>query len=138
MEARGRDPLVIAGLAFLAANAAHTLDHFRQGTERLTSEVVAGGLVITALALLTLVLALRRHARAPLVAALTGFAVAAGVAAGHSAPHGSAFSAPFPAPGAAALSWIVMLAGLGTARALGITGLRAATPAPRRAASTAG
>jgi hypothetical protein len=138
MEARGRDPLVIAGLAFLAANAAHTLDHFRTGTERLTTEVVAGGTVITALALLTLGLALRRHPRAPLAAALTGFATAAGVAASHIAPHWSAFSDPYPALGADALSWVVMLAELGAALALGVAGLRAATPAPRRAASTAG
>jgi hypothetical protein len=138
MRPRGRDPLAIAALAFLGANVAHTLDHLRQGTERLATEVVAGGVVITALALATLFLALRGHPRAPLVAALTGFAVAAGVAASHIAPHWSAFSDPYPAIGADALSWVTMFAELGAALVLGFAGLRAATPAPRRAASTAG
>jgi hypothetical protein len=69
---------------------------------------------------------------------VTGFSVAAGVAASHIAPHWSAFSDPYPAIGADALSWALMLVELGAALALGYAGLRAATPAPRRAASTAG
>ena len=137
MRARGRDPLTIAGLAFLAANAAHTADHFRQGTERLTTEIVAGGTLVSVLAVATLYLALRRHPRAAMFAAATGFAVAAGVAASHIAPHWSALSDPYPEVGADALSWAVMLAELGAALVLGLTGLRAATPARRRGASTA-
>jgi hypothetical protein len=114
MRARGRDPSVVAGLAFLAANVAHTLDHLRTGTERLTTEVVAGGTAISLLAVATLYLALRRHPQAALAAAATGLAVAAD-----------------------ALSWAAMLAEAGTALLLGLTGLRQLRPAPRRGASTA-
>jgi hypothetical protein len=137
MRARGRDPSVVAGLAFLAANVAHTLDHLRTGTERLTTEVVAGGTAISLLAVATLYLALRRHPQAALAAAATGLAVAAGVLASHVAPHWSAFSDPYPELGADALSWAAMLAEAGTALLLGLTGLRELRPAPRRGASTA-
>jgi hypothetical protein len=60
------DPLALAAIALMAANVLHTLDHLRQGTERLTAEVLAGGMALTiaAAAVLVLVLALKRHPRA--------------------------------------------------------------------------
>src|SRR3954469_5656112 len=61
--------LVAASTAFVAANLLHTLDHLRQGTDRLTTEVFAGGAVLTGAALVTLSLSLRgdppRGARPP-------------------------------------------------------------------------
>jgi hypothetical protein len=113
----------------------HTLDHLRQGTGDLATEVLAGGTVLSALALLTLVLAVRRHPRAPLWAAVVGTWSALGVLASHVAPHWSAFSDSYFEIDADALSWVVMLAEVAAAAWLGFVGfrtLRRAPGSPRR------
>ena len=117
--------LTTASIAFVAANLAHTLDHLRQGVGDLTTEILAGGAVLSLLALATLVLVLRGDRRAPLVAAVVGLSSAVGVIASHIAPHWSAFSDSYPEIDADALSWIVMLAEVAAAAALGLVGLRA-------------
>ena len=65
-----RSPLVLASLAFLAANLLHGFDHLRTGTERLATEVSVGGFLITIAALAMVYLALRGFPRAPLIAIL--------------------------------------------------------------------
>jgi hypothetical protein len=125
MAARRRDALTLASVAFVVANVAHGLDHQRQGTGRLTTEVLAGGTVLTLLAFGTLALVLRRHPRAPLVAAAVGLWSAVAVAAAHIAPHWSAFSDPYPDLSVDALSWAVMLAEVASAFVLGVVGVRA-------------
>jgi hypothetical protein len=124
MNHSGSRALTTASIAFVAANVAHTLDHLRQGTSQLTNEIMAGGAVISLLAVATLVLVLRGDRRAPLVAAVVGLWTAAGVAASHIAPHWSAFSDSYPEIHADALSWVVMLAEVAAAAALGLVGLR--------------
>ena len=47
---RRLDTLSLAATAFVAANVLHTLDHLRQGTGDLATEVLAGGTVLSALA----------------------------------------------------------------------------------------
>ena len=121
---RRLDTLSLAATAFVAANVLHTLDHLRQGTGDLATEVLAGGTVLSALAVLTLVLALRRHPRAALWAAVVGTWSALGVVASHVAPHWSAFSDSYFEIHADALSWIVMLAEVLAAAYLGFVGLR--------------
>jgi hypothetical protein len=123
-EHRRPDRLTLAAVAFVAANLLHTLDHLRQGTGDLATEVLAGGTVLSILAVLTLVLALRRHPRAPLWAAVVGTWSAVGVIASHVAPHWSAFSDSYFEIGADALSWVVMLAEVLAAAYLGLVGLR--------------
>jgi hypothetical protein len=49
--------LTTASALFLAANLLHGADHFRQGTERLTTEVTLGGTLLTIAAIGTLILA---------------------------------------------------------------------------------
>jgi hypothetical protein len=115
--------LTIASIAFVAANVAHTLDHLRQGTGGLTTEILAGGSVVSLLAVATLVLVLRHDRRAPLVATVVGLWTALGVAASHIAPHWSAFSDSYPEIHADALSWAVMLAEIAAAAVLGLVGL---------------
>jgi len=118
------DALGAAGLAFFVANIAHSLDHQRQGTERLTTEVMVGGTIITILAVVTLVLALRRHPQAPLVATVVGLWTALGVTSSHILPHWSAFSDPYPDLNVDAFSWLIVLAEIGAAAVLGLVGLR--------------
>jgi hypothetical protein len=108
----------------VAANLLHSLDHLRQGTGDLATEVLAGGTVISILAVLTLVLALRRHPRAALWAAVVGTWSALGVIASHMAPHWSALSDSYFEIHADALSWVVMLAEVSAAAYLGLVGFR--------------
>jgi hypothetical protein len=132
--------LAVGSIAFVAANVLHTLDHLRQGIGGLTTEILAGGSLITAAALATLVLALRDDPRAPLAAAVVGLWTALGVAASHIAPHWSAFSDPYPDLRVDALSWAVMLAEIAAALALGMLGVRElrrqAAPSPWLSSST--
>jgi hypothetical protein len=118
------DALTLASIAFVVSNVLHGIDHERQGTARLTTEVVAGGTVLTILALATLGLTLRPHPRAPLFCAVVGLWTAVAVAASHLAPHWSAFSDPYPDLSLDALSWVVMLAEIAAALALGVIGVR--------------
>jgi hypothetical protein len=127
---RRPDTLTLAAAAYVAANVLHTLDHLRQGTAGLATEVLAGGTVLSILAVLTLVLAVRRHPRAALWAAVVGTWSALGVVASHMAPHWSAFSDSYFEIHADALSWIVMLAEVAAAAWLGVAGLRELRRAP--------
>jgi hypothetical protein len=114
-----------AAALFLAANIVHTLDHVRQGVDRLAAEVLAGGTLLTLAAVLAL--ALRRDPRAPVVCTGVGLAGALGVAASHLAPHWSALSDPYPGLGLDALSWAVMLAEIAAALVLAVAGARGVT-----------
>ena len=119
---RRTDTLTLAAAAYVAANVLHTLDHLRQGTGDLATEVLAGGTVLSALAVLTLVLALTHHPRAPLWAAVVGTWSALGVLASHAAPHWSAFSDSYFEIHADALSWAVMLLEVAAAAYLALVG----------------
>ena len=121
---RRLETLSLAAAAFVAANLLHSLDHLRQGPGDLATEVLAGGTVISILAVLTLVLALRRHPRAALWAAVVGTWSALGVIASHMAPHWSALSDSYFEIHADALSWVVMLAEVAAAAYLGLVGFR--------------
>ena len=132
---RRLDTLSLAATAFVAANVLHSLDHLRQGTGDLATEVLAGGTVLSILAVLTLVLALRRHPRAPLWAAVVGTWSALGVIASHVAPHWSALSDSYFEIRADALSWVIMLAEVFAAAYLvfaGFSELRRPAPGSRR------
>jgi hypothetical protein len=117
--------LIGANIAFVAANLLHTADHQRQGTERLATEILVGGTLLTIAAVASLVLALRRDDRAPIFAAVVGLSGAAGIAASHIAPHWSALSDSYPAIGADAVSWAVMLVEIGGALLLAFAAVRA-------------
>jgi hypothetical protein len=116
--------LARAAALFVAANILHTLDHLRQGIDRLAPEVLTGGALLSLAAVLALVLALRRDARAPVVCVGVGVAGALGIAAAHLAPHWSALSDPYPGLGLDVLAWIVMLAEIAAALVLAVAGAR--------------
>jgi peptidoglycan biosynthesis protein MviN/MurJ (putative lipid II flippase) len=121
---RQRRPLAIASIAFVAANLLHTLDHFRQGVGGLSTEILVGGTVLTLLAIVVMVMALRDHPRAPAFAAVVGLSGALGIGASHLAPHWSALSDPYPDISVDALSWAVMLLEIAAAAVLAIVALR--------------
>jgi hypothetical protein len=112
--------LEAASAGFVAANILHTLDHFRQGLDGLTWEILSAGTLLTVEAIVVLVLVLRRHEWAVPLAVVVGFSGAIGIAAAHIAPHWSALSDSYPQIGADALSWIVMLIEMGAALVLGL------------------
>jgi hypothetical protein len=120
----GRDRLALAAMAFLAANLLHVADHERQHLAGLNAVVFVGGAVMTAAAVATVVVALRRHPRAPLLATVVGFAAAVLVSASHIAPHWSVLSDSYiddihPD----ALSWAVMLLEVAAGFLLGVVGM---------------
>lgn len=117
--------VLVASATLVIVNALHGLDHVRQGLDRLTTEVVVGGQGLLLLALIPLVLSLRRHDRAPLAAALVGSWTAIAVSASHLAPHWSAFSDPYADNDLDVLSWGQMLVLIGVAATLAVVGIRA-------------
>ena len=113
-------------IAFVAANVLHSLDHLRQGTGRLSAEIVWAGSALSIAAIVVVVLVLRADGRA--AAAGVGVSGALGIAASHLAPHWGALSDPYADVGADGLSWIVMLAELAAALWLAGAGIRALRP----------
>ena len=133
--------LLRANILFVAANLLHTADHQRQGTARLSWEILAGGSAITIAAVASLVLAWRKDERAPIFGAVLGLSAAAGIAASHLAPHWSAFSDSYPEIHADATSWVVVLleiAGALLLAAVAVRELRRASNGAPRAAVVAG
>ena len=123
VESRPLDPLLLANSAFVIAILLHAGDHLRQGLDRLTPEVVWGGLLLAIIGLGTLPVTLWQHPRAPLVAAVVGLFTAVAVASSHLAPYWSAFSDPYSRLSLDAFSWAVMLGEIVTALIFGLLGL---------------
>lgn len=115
--------LLVAHLFFIAAMVLHTLDHFRQGTGRLSVGVMTGGSVLAALAVAPLWLTVRRHPKAPLVAIIVGFYTAIAVSAAHLAPNWGVFSDPYPDLSLDSYSWSVMLSEIAMGLIFGLVGL---------------
>jgi hypothetical protein len=114
-----------AAVLYGAGLALHTADHIRRGVGVLTPEVYWLGTISTIAGVVTLVLVLARHRRAPLVAALVGFQVALGTAAVHLLPHWSSFSDALPGArgtGVTLFSWIVVNIEIVGALLMGIFG----------------
>jgi hypothetical protein len=107
-----------ANILFVIANLLHTADHERQGTARLSWEILAGGSAITIAAIASLVLAWRRDWRAPVFGTVLGFSAAVGIASSHLAPHWSALSDSYPQIHADAISWLAVLIEIGAALVL--------------------
>lgn len=116
--------MAIAAVGFVVANLLHTLDHVRQGLGGLSSAILAGGTTLSVLAVVVMVMALRRHPLAPVSCAVVGLSGAVGIAASHLAPHWSALSDPYPDLPVDALSWAVMLAEIAAALVLAIVAWR--------------
>jgi hypothetical protein len=131
--------LLYTSLAFMLSVLLHGTDHLMQdrGVGALDTGVLIGGTLNYLLAVFVVVMVLRNHERAPLVAAFVGFYIAIGVSAAHLLPEWGQFSDPYSELSLGAWSWIVVLLEIGTGFLLGLAGLRAmrrqAPPAPRPA-----
>jgi hypothetical protein len=124
---RALGTLPTAAALFVAGNLLHTADHFRQGTGRLTNEVLAGGTVISLGAFLVLYLAMRGDPRARVGGMIVGGFAAVGVTAAHLLPHWSSFSDSYPDIGADVLSYVVVLIEIATAAGLAVVAYRTRT-----------
>ena len=97
------------GVVFLAALLVHGADHLHRGVDVVTTQVLAGGTVQFAAALVAFALVLRRHPAAPAAATVVGFSSALLFVTAHLLPHWSAFSDAYVgspvAPGVTAFSW---------------------------------
>jgi hypothetical protein len=118
------DWLAVAAIAYLAANLLHSADHVRQDFAGLNAAIFVGGAMLTAAAVLVLIIVLRHDTRAALVATGVGFTAAILVAGSHIAPHWSVLSDSYVDDvHPDALSWAVVLLEIAAAFVLGVAGL---------------
>jgi hypothetical protein len=119
---RGR-ALTFANMVLLATVLFHVADHGliqERGVGALSFEVVLGGMVITATATASLLVALRGDRRAPLVALLSGTWVATTVALGHfTGSWAGEFSDSYGEAGLGAISYVAALSVVAAGVALG-------------------
>jgi len=103
--------------------AIHTADHIRRGSGVLPPAVRTAGAISTILGVIAVVLVLRRHRLAPLIAALVGFQGAIGIARVHLLSSPGSFSDAFPGAvgtGVTAFSWVAVILEIAGALVLGI------------------
>jgi len=120
------EPLVLANLIFVLGVALHTSDHLRQvrGLAAVPPAVLAGGTLILVLTVTTLVLTLRRHPSAAMVATVVGFTAAIGVTASHLLRTWSFLSDSYPELGLDAYSWAAAVAEILAGAILGVVAFR--------------
>ncbi len=125
-EDRSARGLTLAAAIYLATNLLHGADHLRQHLAGVDADVLVGGFMITAAALLVLLMARARHPRTPLAATILGFGAAALVSASHLAPHWSALSDSYINDIHPDLvSWLVVLLEIMSGVGLGVVGVLA-------------
>ena len=118
--------LVIANVVLLAAVLLHGVDHAviqERGIEGVSFEVLLGGFMITAVALFSLGVALRRDRRASLVALLAGPWIAAAIIVGHFIPYWGEFSDPYKDAGLEPISYVLAAAAAAAGLALAVVAL---------------
>jgi hypothetical protein len=115
-------------VVFVVAVGVHGVDHVRRGVDVLTTQVLSAGSIQFVLAVIALVLVLRRHPWAASAAIAIGFSSAIGFTAAHLLPHWGSFSDSFTgsrvAPNVTVLSWATALFEIGADIAVGCAGVR--------------
>jgi hypothetical protein len=120
----GDQVLRYAAVIFAAALLAHNADHWRRGFKVLTPEVYWAGMVLSALAVISITLVLARHSWGPLAAVAVGLPMAVGVAASHLLPHWSSFSDAFPGSEVDSLSYAAVIFEVIGSLVFGAAGMR--------------
>jgi hypothetical protein len=107
----------VAAAVFAVALAVHAFDHLRRGMDVLTPSVFWLGNFQTVVAVVTLVLVVRRHRLALPFAVFIGFASAFGFVVVHLLPDfgpvSDSFCGAHPAPHVTGLSWFAALFEIG-------------------------
>jgi len=111
-----------AAIFFAVAAVLHNGDHFRRGLDTVTAELQVVGWAGMAISALAIVLVLRGHRTAPLIAISAGFPLAIGFAAAHWLPEWSALSDPFVDGGASWFSIVASILEIIGAAWLGVAG----------------
>lgn len=114
-----------AAIFFAVAALLHNGDHFRRGLDSVTAELQVAGWAGMAVSAVAIVVILRGHRTAPLVAVSAGFPLALGFAAAHWLPQWSALSDPFVSGGASGFSMVASVLEIVGAAWLGVAGWRA-------------
>jgi hypothetical protein len=116
-----------AALLYAAGTLIHTVDHFRRGSDTVTTHVYSVGSVATVIAFVTIGLVLLGHPIAPKLAAWFATAHGIGIAAVHLLPRWSVFSDAFTGSevgrGITGVSWVAVSMEIAGALATGIAGL---------------
>ena len=112
-----------AAVLFAVGFAFHTADHFRRGTDSITTELLWAGNTTSIISIVVIVMVLTGNRWAPQVAAIAGFALAGAFAASHLLPHWSELSDSFVDNGASAASWAAALMEIVGALVLGAAGV---------------
>ena len=119
--------LLFCTIVFVIGNALHTADHFRRGWGLplfgVTPEVMTGGVIVSAGAVLVLWLTWKGHPWAPPVATIVGLVSAAAVSASHLAPPWGVFSNSYLVLRPDAIAWIVVSIEIVGGLATGLAGL---------------
>lgn len=116
--------LIAATMAYAAGFVIHNADHARRGVDASPQPVVWAGTLVAMLTAVIVTLVFTGHPSAPRAAAAGGGAITAGVSFAHLAPVTSVVTDPLTAQGVSVLSWIAVLAEIGTALMLAIAGWR--------------
>lgn len=111
-----------AAVFFAVAAVLHNGDHFRRGLDSVTAELQVAGWAGMALSALAIVVVLRGHRTAPLLAMSAGFPLAIGFAAAHWLPRWSALSDPFVNGGAGWFSIVASILEIVGATWFGVAG----------------
>ena len=117
----------VAAGVFAVALAVHAFDHLRRGMDVLTPAVFWLGNFQSVVAVVTLVLVVRRHRLALPFAVFIGFASATGFVVVHLVPHfgpvSDSFCGAHPAPHVTGFSWFAALFEIGADLLLGTVAL---------------
>lgn len=108
---------------FVAGFVLHNADHARRGLDEVRDGVVWGGTVVAMITAVLITVIVMGHPAAPAAAAMGGASIAAGVSAAHLLPDWGPLSDSLPDGGVDALTWIAVLAEIGTAAILSLVAL---------------
>ena len=121
--ARAAEPLFWAGTVFAIAVLLHNFDHVRRGADAVSTDVFLVGTAAIVLEVAVVILCVARHRRGPLLAALSGFALAVGYLVVHFTPRRGWLSDSLIEGGASPLSLAAASLEVVAALALGAAGL---------------
>jgi hypothetical protein len=120
-----------AALFFVVGSVVHNADHFRRGTDSVTTWLLGAGYLGMGVSAVAVAAVLFGHRLAPIVATGAGFALATGFTAAHWLPTWSVFSDSFVEGGASPFSQAASLLEIAGALTIGLAGMRILISAPR-------